>query len=38
MKVNFQDYLPLCKMFQDIYHKANQKLKTQEAILTEQKT
>lgn len=33
MKVNFQDYLPPCKMFQDIYHEANQKLKTQEPIL-----
>lgn len=38
MKVNFQDYLPLRKMFQNIYHKANQKLKTQEAILPEPKT
>lgn len=38
MKVNFQDYLPLRKMFQDIYHKANQKLKTQEPILPQERT
>lgn len=38
MKVNFQDYLSLRKMFQNIYHKANQKLKTQETILPEPKT
>ncbi len=34
----FQDYLPLHKMFQNIYHKANLKLKTKETILPELKT
>lgn len=38
MKVNFQDYLPPRKMFRDIYHKGNQKLKTQEPILPQEKT